>query len=130
MVLEPIAIESFPLATALRPIAIATSSLAVAVLPIAILPCLLALAFCPIATVSPSLAFASLPIATQPMPIASASLPITIFVFVGAKLSTSSAITGAALAQVIIPVAISIANSFFVEQLLVPWLLAISETTT
>ena len=34
------------------------------------------------------------------------------------------------LAQVITPVAISIANSFLVEQLLVPWLFAISETTT
>ena len=41
-----------------------------------------------------------------------------------------SAIAGAMLAQVITPVAISIANSFLVEQLLVPWLFAISETTT
>ena len=41
-----------------------------------------------------------------------------------------AAIAGAMLAQVITPVAISIANSFLVEQLLVPWLFAISDTTT
>ena len=42
----------------------------------------------------------------------------------------SAAIAGAMLAQVITPVAISIVNSFLVEQLLLPLFFAISETTT
>ena len=64
-----------------------------------------------------ALASAPLPIATLSPPLALASLPTAIWVSFGAGLA---AITGATLAQVITPVAISIANIFFVEQLLLP----------
>ena len=57
------------------------------------------------------------------------SLSVTVLCL-PASAGGSAAIAGAMLAQVITPVAISIANSFLVEQLLVPWLFAISETTT
>ena len=56
--------------------------------------------------------------------------PLVTVLCLSASAGGSAAIAGAMLAQVITPVAISIANSFLVEQLLVPWLFAISETTT
>ena len=58
-----------------------------------------------------------------------AGIDVTVVSTDGSKANIES-IAGAMLAQVITPVAISIANSFLVEQLLVPWLFAISETTT